>query len=87
MSASSSRRQSDTRITSVGTACTCWSMSAGVRQRPSKTGWVVTQFVTQLVTSPLLAPPSRDSGDQRTKVGRHGWSDAESACAFRLGSP
>ena len=45
--ASSSRRQSDTRITSAGTACTCWSMSTGVRQRPSKTGGVVTQFVTQ----------------------------------------
>jgi hypothetical protein len=45
--ASSSRRQSDTRMASAGTACTGGSLSTGVRQRPSKTGWVVTQFVTQ----------------------------------------
>jgi hypothetical protein len=32
----------------TGTASTGWSLSAGVHQRPPKTGWVVTQFVTQL---------------------------------------
>jgi hypothetical protein len=36
-----------TRAASVSVACTCWPMSTGVHQRPSKTGWVVTQFVTQ----------------------------------------
>ena len=45
--ASSSRRQSATRLASAGTACTGGSASTGVRQRPSKTGWIVTQFVTQ----------------------------------------
>jgi hypothetical protein len=44
---SSSRRQSDTRIASADTPCTCWALSTEVRQRPSVTGWVVTQFVTQ----------------------------------------
>lgn len=34
-------------IASVDTSCTCWSLSAGVRQRPRKTGCVVTQVVTQ----------------------------------------
>jgi hypothetical protein len=28
-------------------ACACWPMFTGVRQRPSKTGWVVTHFVTR----------------------------------------
>jgi hypothetical protein len=46
--ASSSRRQSDMRITSVGTVSTGWSLFTRVRQRPPKTVWVVTQFVTQL---------------------------------------
>ena len=35
--ASSSRRHSDTRIASVDTACTTWSLSTGVRPRPSET--------------------------------------------------
>ena len=52
--ASSSRRQSDTRIASAGTVCTGWSLSAGVRQCPSKTGCVVTQFVTQGVRSTIV---------------------------------
>jgi hypothetical protein len=59
--ASSSRRQSDTRIASAGTACTGRSLSTGVRQRPSKTGWVVTHFVTQsLAAEPT--PTSRHRG-------------------------
>jgi hypothetical protein len=44
----SSRRQSDMRITSVGTVSTGWSLFTRVRQRPPKTVWLVTQFVTQL---------------------------------------
>jgi hypothetical protein len=43
----SSRRQSDSRTASAGTASTCWSLSPGVRQCPSMTGWAVTHFVTQ----------------------------------------
>ena len=35
--ASSSRRQSDTRIASASTACTRWSLSTGVRHRPPRT--------------------------------------------------
>jgi hypothetical protein len=50
--ASSSRRQSDMRITSVGTPSTGWSVSTRVRHRPPKTGWVVTQFVTHLDRPP-----------------------------------
>src|SRR5271165_2214366 len=64
--ASSSRRQSDTPIASAGTACTCWSMSTGVRQRPSKTGWVVTQFVTQTDDDHV----QRQAGDRLRVVSR-----------------
>ena len=49
--ASSSRKQSDMLIASAGTACTGWSLSIGVRQRPSKTGWVIAHLVTQLASS------------------------------------
>ena len=45
--ASSSRRQSDAPMAFAGTACTGSSASTGVLKRPSKSGWVVTQFVTQ----------------------------------------
>ena len=34
-------------MASASTTWTGWLLSAGVRQRPSKTGSVVTQFVTQ----------------------------------------
>ena len=43
-------------MASTDTPYTCWALSTGVRQRPSKTGWVVTQFVTQLFTSHLTSP-------------------------------
>jgi hypothetical protein len=45
--ASSSRRQSGTRIASASTASTGSSLFTGVHQRPPKTGWVVAQLVTQ----------------------------------------
>jgi hypothetical protein len=41
--ASSSRSQRHTRMASDNKACTCWSLSAGVRLRPRKNGCVVTQ--------------------------------------------
>ena len=46
-SGSSSRRQRDTCVPSASTTWTTWLLSAGVRPCPSKTGAVVTQFVTQ----------------------------------------
>jgi hypothetical protein len=47
VAASSSRRQSDTCMASAWTTWTGRLLSAEVRQRPSKTRAVVTQFVTQ----------------------------------------
>jgi hypothetical protein len=44
--ASSSRRQSDTRIASADTAPTGRLPSTGVHRRLPKTGWIVTQLVT-----------------------------------------
>jgi hypothetical protein len=49
--ASSSRRQSATLIASASTPSTSWSLSTGVRQRPSKTGWVVTHFLSLGLTT------------------------------------
>lgn len=53
--ASSSRSQRDTHVTSADTTRTCWLLSAGVRQCPCKTGFVVTELVTQLVPPSTLA--------------------------------
>ena len=42
-------------MTSAGTTRTCWLLSAGVRQCPCRTGFVVTELVTQLMPSRALA--------------------------------
>ena len=51
----SSRSQRNTHMTSADTTRTCWLLSAGVRQCPCKTGFVVTELVTQLVPPSTLA--------------------------------
>ena len=57
-------------------------LCVNVRRRVCAAEVIVTQLVTHLPLARL-----GDSGDQSTWAGRHGWSDAESACAFWLGSP
>ena len=54
-------------MASADTASTGWALSAGIRQRPPKIGWVVTRFVTQLglVASP---PPGVASSNVRTEA-------------------
>jgi hypothetical protein len=56
--ATSSRRQSSTRVASASSAWTGWPLSTGVHHRPSKTGSVVTQFVTQTGRRSRTAGPS-----------------------------
>lgn len=46
------------RIASVGIASTGWSLFTGVRQCPSRTGSVVTQFVTQTGNDHVQRPGS-----------------------------
>jgi len=45
-------------MASASTTWTGWLLSAGVRHRPSKTGSVVTQFVTQTAATITCSGPS-----------------------------
>jgi hypothetical protein len=79
VTASSSRRQSGTRIASADSARTGRSPFTGVRQYPSKTGWVVTQLVTQAGGDHRCG----QGGDRLGHIGGPG-GVAGSACAYWL---
>ena len=53
------------RMASASTTWTGRLLSAGVRQRPSKTGAVVTQLVTQLETIRCSGPSDLEALDSR----------------------